>query len=127
MPPRKSTPPERTREWRTVPLPADWARVTRPRILARDPVCKLRTDCWGAKSTEVDHGDAGPDDHSDANLRGVCTACHARRTGQQGAAARNAKRPSRLRPQLDHPSSRIIDVHVALPQVGGAPSPRGAP
>src|SRR5690349_6694228 len=78
---RDSTPRARgTREWRTVPLPPDWDRVIRPRILHRDPACKLHTHCWGAPSTEVDHiGD--PSDHSDDNLRGVCQRCHAHRTG----------------------------------------------
>ncbi|GGK89311.1 hypothetical protein GCM10012284_24110 [Mangrovihabitans endophyticus] len=94
MPPaRKHTP------WRTVPLPPDWASEVRPRILARDPRCRLRTHCWGARSVEVDHGDLGPDDHSDANLRGVCARCHAHRTGQQGASAANERRPKRLRPR----------------------------
>lgn len=38
-------------------------------------------------STEVDHIHA-PDDHRPANLRGVCQACHRRRTQEQSAAAR---------------------------------------
>src|SRR5690349_3683691 len=95
------------REWRTVPLPPDWDRVIRPRILARDKTCRLKINCWGAPSTEVDHGDNGPDDHSDGNLRGVCTSCHARRTGQQGAAAANAARPKAKRARdTRHPGLR---------------------
>ena len=98
MAPRNTTP--RT-EWRTSPLPKGWAKI-RLRILRRDPHCTLRTHCWGSASNEVDHI-ADPSDHSDANLRGVCSTCHAHRTGQQGAAAANANRPSRLRPAPQHP------------------------
>lgn len=91
--------------WRTSPLPPNWHRI-RARILTRDPHCKLRTHCWGAPSTEVDHGDNGPDDHSDANLRGVCTTCHGHRTGQQGATAAHAQRGTRNRPTAPHPGIR---------------------
>jgi len=108
--PRMATPTPRrrgTREWRTVPLPPGWDAVIRPRILHRDPTCMLRTHCWGAKSTEVDHID-DPADHSDDNLRGVCTRCHAHRTGQQGAAATHAKRSRRLRPEAQRPSLTAI-------------------
>src|SRR6478609_1100104 len=79
----RDTPPRARggREWRTVPLPPEWDRVIRPRILKRDPSCKIRTHCWGAASTEVDHiGD--PSDHGDDNLRGTCERCHSDRTGR---------------------------------------------
>jgi len=94
-----------SREWRTVPLPPGWKTRIVPRILRRDPRCRLRTHCWGAKSTEVDHID-DPADHSDANLRGVCSRCHAHRTGQQGAAAMHARRPRRERRPAPHPGLR---------------------
>ncbi|MDG4768842.1 hypothetical protein, partial [Solwaraspora sp. WMMD792] len=78
-------------QWRTAPLPRGWRTRIVPRILRRDRTCTLRTHCRGAQSTEVDHiGD--PEDHGDHNLRGVCSRCHAHRTGQQGAAASNAAR-----------------------------------
>jgi len=103
MNPRPTKPPT---AWRTAPLPRGWATRTRPRILRRDPTCTLRTHCTGADSTEVDHiGD--PTDHGDDNLRGVCTRCHAHRTGQQGAAAANEAKPKRLRPaDSRHPGLR---------------------
>lgn len=98
---RKASPTE----WRTTPLPKGWRARIRPRILKRDPTCKLRTHCYGAASVEVDHiGDNA--DHDDANLRGVCKECHAHRTGQQGAAASIAARPTRQRPAPRHPGLR---------------------
>jgi len=100
--------PRGIREWRTVPLPPGWDTVIRPRILKRDPTCMLRTHCWGARSTEVDHGDLGPDVHSDDNLRGVCSRCHGHRTGRQGAAAMHAARHSRLRRPPERPSLNVI-------------------
>lgn len=120
MTPRKPTPPT---AWRTAPLPRGWATRIRPRILRRDPTCTLRTHCWGAASTEVDHiGD--PTDHSDENLRGVCKACHAHRTGQQGAAAANANRPRRLRPTDGrHPGLRCSNPDAGV----GVPPPPGGP
>jgi 5-methylcytosine-specific restriction protein A len=88
--------------WRTTPLPPNWQSDIRPRILTRDPRCQLRTHCWSAPSTEVDHiGD--PNDHTDNNLRGVCTTCHGHRTGQQGNAAMQAKRPTARRTPPRHP------------------------
>src|SRR6187402_2263766 len=118
--------PRGTREWRTVPLPADWDRVIRPRILKRDPTCKLRTHCWGAASTEVDHGDAGANVHDDSNLRGVCTKCHAHRTGQQGAAAMIANRHNRLRAPAERPSLSAIYATKRDDGVGESPAPRGS-
>lgn len=51
-----------------------WAGA-RARILKRDPLC---TVCGRAPSVEVDHAlpRSMGGDHSDANLRGVCRACH---------------------------------------------------
>jgi 5-methylcytosine-specific restriction endonuclease McrA len=58
-----------------------WRDRMRPRILARDPICKL---CGQAASTEVDHirpMTEGGEDTED-NLRGVCKQCHSKRTRQ---------------------------------------------
>ena len=98
------------RRWRTSDLPQDkaYARV-RGHVLRRDPICtwgSLPEDRYGfncpAPSEEVDHiGD--PRDHRPSNLRGLCTTHHATRTGRQGAAARNALRPSKNRPEERHP------------------------
>ena len=109
-------------QWRTVPLPKGWSTRTVPRILRRDPQCTLRTHCQGARSVEVDHiGD--PADHDDSNLRGVCKRCHAHRTGQQGAAAANARRPTRLRPPPPHPGLTQSDDRGR--RGGGYPPGRG--
>src|SRR4051794_7716949 len=123
---RNGTPRARgTREWRTVPLPPDWDRVIRPRILKRDPTCKLRTHCWGAKSTEVDHiGNAG--DHGDDNLQGVCTKCHASKTGTQGAVASHVNRHTRLRAPAERPSLTAIHSQKVNGAGGGYPPARGS-
>lgn len=68
-------------------LPRGWEK-TRRRILRRDPICKDGRACDGmALSTEVDHTVAG-DDHSDANLQGICADCHKVKTQEEARAAR---------------------------------------
>jgi 5-methylcytosine-specific restriction enzyme A len=69
--------------------------VIRKQVLERDGYqCLLRFAgiCIG-KATEVDHilqpGAGGTDDLE--NLRAVCRPCHARRTGQQGALAKQRR------------------------------------
>lgn len=85
---------------RAARLPANWDSVIRPRILARDPICTI---CGRRRSAEVDHLRAG-DDHSDANLRGVCAPCHLRKSGREGGlASAAAKKARRQRPQEKHP------------------------
>jgi 5-methylcytosine-specific restriction protein A len=93
--------------WATNPPPANayayrsgW-QATAKRVLERDHhECQLRFPgiCVG-RAREVDHivqPEAGGTDDL-ANLRAVCTPCHRRRTGQQGALAkqRNAARRRR--------------------------------
>lgn len=81
---------------RRTSLPSDWSSL-RARILERDPTCQLAyVGVWPTStgearcleaSSEVDHmGDEN--DHRDHMLRGVCAACHRRRTQAQSAAAR---------------------------------------
>jgi 5-methylcytosine-specific restriction protein A len=71
-----------------------WANVARA-VLVRDGFeCQLRYAgiCIG-KASEVDHirqPEAGGD-NSLENLRAVCRRCHARRTGQQGALAKQRR------------------------------------
>lgn len=78
-------------------LPRDWATIRR-RILARDPICRLALEVCTGRSNEVDHvGDKH--DHSDHNLRGVCTPCHKRRTQEQAQAAK----PRQRRATESHP------------------------
>ena len=76
-------------------------QATAKRVLERDHrECQLRYAgiCIG-RAREVDHivrpEDGGGDDLE--NLRAVCTPCHRRRTGRQGALAkqRNAARRQR--------------------------------
>jgi 5-methylcytosine-specific restriction endonuclease McrA len=97
--------------WRTINLPSDWDKYIRPVVLERDQFClwgSLRSDrvspdyVCGEFSTEVDHIGA-VDDHTWTNLRGLCSEHHATRTGRQGAAARHALRPQRIRPPERHP------------------------
>lgn len=84
-------PPPWANSTRKATLPPDWNQ-RRARILHRDPICQLQTPgiCTHT-STEVDHDDNGPHDHSRANLRGVCAPCHAHRTKQQAAAGRRRR------------------------------------
>lgn len=72
-------------------LPRGWGRI-RARILRRDPICKV---CGNAASVEVDHIVAG-DDHSDANLQGICKRCHREKT--QAEAGRARRLPGANRP-----------------------------
>lgn len=93
------------RSARTVPLPPDWPDI-RARILARDGhACTWRDHYQrrcGAPATDVDHiGD--PADHSDTNLRALCSTHHKRRSASQGGKAAAAKRRPRRRPTGPHP------------------------
>lgn len=57
----------------------DWRDRLQPRILARDPICRI---CGDAPSAHVDHIKPlaqGGTDH-ESNLRGVCASCHSRLT-----------------------------------------------
>jgi 5-methylcytosine-specific restriction protein A len=68
-------------------LPGDWERRRRS-VLARDEICRI---CNDALATEVDHIVPG-DDHSLANLQGVCARCHAAKTRAEAAEARRERR-----------------------------------
>jgi len=61
---------------------SEW-RLTRARILARDPICRDESGCT-ARSTDVDHivtkRNGGSDD--DSNLRGMCHSHHSARTAR---------------------------------------------
>lgn len=56
-------------------LPANWAAIRR-RVLRRDRLCR---NCLAEPSTEVDHIVHG-DNHTMANLQGLCSACHLAKT-----------------------------------------------
>jgi 5-methylcytosine-specific restriction endonuclease McrA len=92
------------RSSRTTPLPKDWATIRR-RILRRDDhTCTWadRGQRCGQPATDVDHiGD--PNDHSDGNLRALCSPHHRKRSASQGGTAAAARRIPRNRPQGKHP------------------------
>jgi 5-methylcytosine-specific restriction protein A len=80
-------------------LPPDWGRI-RARILRRDRACQLRYDGCGTIASEVDHIGAA-EDHRETMLRGVCHACHVKRTAQQAADAKpRARRATERHPGL---------------------------
>ena len=117
-------------EWRTTPRPLGW-KATCARIQRRDHhrctwIEGPRNGGWpideqgpipenhpykatsphrcNTPSTDTDHAGRN-DDHRDEALRALCEAHHRRRTGQQGAAARNQH--TRLRPiDTRHPGSK---------------------
>jgi 5-methylcytosine-specific restriction enzyme A len=92
--------------WATNPPPANryaysgnWAHI-RLQVLERDGyTCQLRfADICIGKASEVDHivqPEAGVGNDL-ANLRAVCTPCHARRTGRQGALAKQRAAQRRI-------------------------------
>jgi 5-methylcytosine-specific restriction enzyme A len=81
-------------------LPKDWPRL-RTAVLERDPICRLRYPGCTDRATEVDHRHRG-DDHSLANLQGVCSSCHKRKTTSESQQARGVG-PLRRRPAESHP------------------------
>jgi 5-methylcytosine-specific restriction protein A len=80
-------------------LPPDWNSVIRPRILRRDPICRI---CHERLSTQVDHRRRG-NDHRDGNLQGICDPCHSAKSSREGNDAQRAIRSARWRPQPPHP------------------------
>ncbi len=82
-------------------LPAWWP-VTQRRIIRRDPTCRCPgcARCWPGPgvlekcrrpSTDADHiGDRM--DHRDINLLGKCGPCHAKKSSDEGNAAKAEKR-----------------------------------
>ena len=88
---------------RRLTLPPDWGRV-RLRVLKRDNYkCQLKLECCTGSATEVDHINS-PEDHS--ALQAVCSACHARKSSQQGSDRKKALKALRLRPEGNHPGRR---------------------
>ena len=90
---------------RTTPLPPGWAAI-RKRILERDGhrCTIIRSDDTRCplEATDVDHI-GGTNDHSDANLRSLCSWHHDKRTMAQASAAkvrRTTKFPSEKHPGL---------------------------
>lgn len=88
---------------RRAELPSNWNTIRR-NVLRQEPDCQLAytgtwptrngdVSCTGA-STEVDHIN-DPNDHSRGNLRGVCSACHRRRTQAQANGLPTPRRRTR--------------------------------
>lgn len=75
---------------------AQWRERTRPRVLARDPLCKIAELCQGREpSTDVDHvipaakyiALHGGDEryfYDESNLQGLCHADHTAKTARGG-------------------------------------------
>jgi 5-methylcytosine-specific restriction endonuclease McrA len=88
-------------------LPSDWPRIRR-RILKRDEgQCTWFENghrCATA-AVEVDHI-VPNDDHSDANLRSLCTPHHGAKSAREGVDARAAIAAKRFRPVEPHPGLR---------------------
>ena len=86
-------------------LPADWPllrQVVMERCGGRcETVKKNGKRCWD-KATQVDHVIPG-DDHSLANLAGICDWCHARKSSREGNAAQAAQRELLKYPVEPHP------------------------
>lgn len=86
-------------------LPKDWPRIRR-RIIRRDRVCVWPmsdgTLC-SAVGTDVDHIVPG-DDHSDANLRLLCTWHHRQKSSSEGGTAAALTRVRTARPVPTHPA-----------------------
>lgn len=91
-------------------LPPDWAR-TRKRILRRDShECQWVIEDHGKclrPANEVDHRKPGGD-HSDANLRALCTWHHQKKSSREGAAASAIQRrviKNKFRRSEPHPGT----------------------
>ncbi len=113
----------RATEWRSKPLPKDWAR-TRRRILRRDRgICHV---CGQPGANQVDHvipTSAGGSDDDD-NLAAIHQyPCHAHKTATE-AQANNWKAQPRKRPEEQHPG--VIQRSAAIHSPSGASSD-GAP
>lgn len=81
-------------------LPSDWDSI-RAKVLRRDPVCKDPEGCT-AESEEADHIERG-DDHRLANLQGLCSHHHAKKSAREGNDAKARLKALRKRPVERHP------------------------
>lgn len=81
-------------------LPVNWPSI-RADVLDEEPFCRL---CGIGPSVVCDHIIRG-DDHSRANLQGICRPCDRIKSAREGGTAPH-KRRSRLRPAEPHPGYR---------------------
>ena len=79
-------------------LPPNWPELRLDTLRADDWVCQIQLPgrCLGT-ATEVDHIERG-DDHSPENLRAACAPCHAKKSSDEGNAAKRRKRELGKRP-----------------------------
>lgn len=83
-------------------LPANWEEIRAAVLEDDDRQCRIRYPgiCAG-EATDVDHIRRG-NDHQRGNLQAACRACHRRKSGQEGAAARvPLRRPPEPHPAFD--------------------------
>lgn len=96
-------------------LPSNWPAL-RAAVLercgGRCEVLKKDGSRCRDKATEVDHVLAG-DDHTLANLRGICQWHHARKSAREGVDARRALNAMLYRKPETHPG--IIPASLAKP------------
>jgi 5-methylcytosine-specific restriction protein A len=89
-------------------LPGDW-EARRRAVLARcGGRCEHRFPNGGRcprPATDVDHIEHG-DDHSLANLQGLCADHHKRKSSREGNATQAARRGLAKRPPEEHPGKR---------------------
>jgi 5-methylcytosine-specific restriction endonuclease McrA len=88
-----------------------WQRI-KARVLRRDPLCRI---CGARPSVQVDHilnRARGGTDHED-NLRGVCVACHRRKTTAESALAQRARNHPR-------PAMHVVPVRRSPPAAKSA-------
>jgi len=92
---------------RKAELPHDWA-TRRVRVLRRDAYrCRARDSTGlvcGAPANQVDHIERG-NNHDESNLEALCRWHHARKSAQEGVAARRP-RPRQQRTPEPHPGLR---------------------
>jgi 5-methylcytosine-specific restriction protein A len=91
---------------RAARLPKGWTK-TRARIIRRDGGRCTWVYTDGSRCTwpgvEVDHIVPG-DDHSDSNLRSLCTWHHRRKSATEGGTAAALTRVRTARPKPAHPA-----------------------
>lgn len=88
-------------------LPPNWEALRRAVFTRCGGRCEMKKKdgrrCWD-KATEVDHIQRG-DDNDLANLRGICSWCHRRKSSAEGHAAQQQLRSILNRPAEKHPGT----------------------
>ncbi|AXH48781.1 HNH endonuclease [Mycobacterium phage Steamy] len=87
-------------------LPPGWEDIRLDVLNKAHWICEIQLEdrCVGTAS-EVDHIERG-DDHSRSNLRAACHRCHAKKSSEEGIAARRNKKARGKRPPERHPGRR---------------------